>query len=39
MGYSKRRGVVIVDNNAVSQTAITAPTIREQTMKEMTRNS
>jgi len=29
LGYSKRRGVVVVDNNAVSEQSIRAPTAKE----------
>jgi hypothetical protein len=29
LGYSKRRGVLVVDNNAMSQQSIPAPTIKE----------
>lgn len=29
LGYSKRRGVVVVDNNAVSKDHIKAPTLKE----------
>jgi len=30
LGYSKRRGAVVVDNNAVSQNSIPAASVKEQ---------
>eukprot|EP00347_Sterkiella_histriomuscorum_P012234 403369376 len=39
LGYSKRRGAVIVDNNAVSQVSISAATLQQQTRKELNRSS
>lgn len=38
LGYSKRRGAVIVDNNAVSKSLIPATTIQQQAKNLSTRS-